>query len=106
MREDCKRTLDLWVRKAIECPKLGELFCGSLKDKSVARNAEKEGLASGVSEGSLRMTLSRAITDSEYRICGSGHVGVKKIILQLTRYQKHKINPLLCWGQLMLVIWR
>lgn len=65
MGEDCGRTLDLWSRKGIECPKLGELFCGSLKDKSVARNTEKGGLACGVSEVSLRMTLSRAKIDSE-----------------------------------------
>jgi hypothetical protein len=30
-------TLELWARKAIEYSKLGELFCGSLEDKSVER---------------------------------------------------------------------
>lgn len=48
MGEDCGKTLNLWARKAIECPVLGELVCGRLKDKSVARNAEKGGLAGGV----------------------------------------------------------
>jgi hypothetical protein len=32
--------LELWVGKAIECSKLGELFFGRLEGKSVERNAD------------------------------------------------------------------
>lgn len=30
-------TLELWARKAIAYSKNGEMFCGSLEDKSVAK---------------------------------------------------------------------
>ena len=43
--EDCRRTLELWAIKTIECSKLGELFCGSLEDKNTERNAEADDLA-------------------------------------------------------------
>jgi hypothetical protein len=40
--EDCGRTLELQVRRAIECSKFGELFYGSLEDKNIQRNTENK----------------------------------------------------------------
>ena len=44
---------ELWAKKATECSKHNELFCGSLEDKNVESSAEDEGLACIVSEGNL-----------------------------------------------------
>lgn len=46
-------TLELWARKAIEYSKNGELFCGSLEDKSVEGNVNNEGLACEIPVGSF-----------------------------------------------------
>lgn len=39
-----------------ECSRLGELFCGSLKDKNLERNIDVGGLAFEVPERNLRVT--------------------------------------------------
>lgn len=49
--EDCGRTLELWMRRPIKYSKLGELFCESLEEMNVKRNADD-----AVSEGSLTVT--------------------------------------------------
>lgn len=49
--------LELWTRKAIECSKLGELFCGSLEDEKVERNVHDRGLACDVSRGKFESLL-------------------------------------------------
>ena len=71
-------TLELWARKAIEYSKLGELFCGSLEDKSVEGNVEDGSLACDVSEGRLE-TLIRTICYFELRFCRWDQLGLKSL---------------------------
>ena len=35
-----ERLLNFWTRKAMECPKLDELFCGSVEDYRVLRERQ------------------------------------------------------------------
>lgn len=52
--EDCGQPLELWAKKAIECTNFGELFCGSLKDKTVERKSDGGVLGCDVPGESLR----------------------------------------------------
>lgn len=54
--------------KAIECSKLGELFCGSLEDK-IERNADDGGLAYEVPERSLRDAVASRPPPRPLHIC-------------------------------------
>ena len=50
------KTLELWVGKAIECSKLGELFCGRLEVKRCGEKCRQWSLASEFPDGSLEIT--------------------------------------------------
>lgn len=54
-REDSGSTLEFGARKAIECSKCHELFCGSLGDKNCESNADDGGLAYEVPKWSSRV---------------------------------------------------
>lgn len=53
--EDYGRTLELLARRAIECAKLGELFCGRLEDMTAEKNADNGALACDNPEGSKKV---------------------------------------------------
>ena len=70
--------MKFWARKAIECSKLGELFCGSLGGKNVETQMMEARLVTVQQEvwESLKDSI-RAIYYFEFRIHGSGYLELK-----------------------------
>lgn len=48
--------METWKRKAIECSKLDELFCGNSEDRNVESNTDDADLVCNTSEGSKGST--------------------------------------------------